>query len=953
MSEPSITPSSPVDDILKRLSIFVDEGEPDAVLNGRVPELAQQIAQDIAQAVDGGLRRDVEAMAALVGTFWCRYGVLPQEKDLDNELRACLKWSDQLLPLAPELVPSPIRNHLGGSSDRQTEDRVLSGYEILRAAAATPPRKEDNLTERLIRLGASQWFLREPGGRLQDFDALSVTPSRVALDSVPHDHPDRLTRLRSLLIDLRYRFDRMHDRDDLEEIIALGQECLDLAQPNDPHLPDDLYWQGVHLKYRFDVESDRDNLDAAIEVFHRMVALSQPTDLDQGRWATVAAALSSRYKLSEGMEDLDELIAAHRQILNRTPYDAPLRPVVVAGIGQDFFYRFRGLGQIDDLNEAISLTRTALDDASSMATENFDRATTLYSLGFFLSERFDRLGEADDLDAAITAFREAWTTTPLSDPDQFWYLPELAKALRYRYDQTGNPSDLDDLVAALRATCEAMPHEHPEWPDLSSRLGIELQARFQRYGNTSDLEDAIAAMRAGLDATPPDHPRMAGRLSNLAGVLTDRFDRTARPEDLDEAITFGRRAVDAEPNHPGYLANLGSQLQKRFERTGHQNDLAEAMQLQRRAVGAPDDGAVSTAVAEHNLAVAHQARYEASGLLEDLEAAISAERNALAATTQEEATSENRTTVLAGLSSLLHDRFNEIAQNNDLQEAIELGQAAVHSTPPDHPQLSARLNNLSLSLLSRFEQNAGPEDLDEAIALGRRGLDTTSPDDPRRSTILSNFGLALRTRYKARGSGGDLDEAVDAARTAVETTPNDHPDRTGRLSNLGTALYTRFERDGRREDLVGAVDAWRQSATAVNGPSGQRLEAAKAWGRAGWQADGPRAGLEGYTLAVEQLLPLRAWHGLNRTARERHLKAAAGLACQAAACALSANEHKRSLILLEAGRSIMWTSELQVHGDLSRLAGQAPELATALEATRRALDHTPPTAVGAAQPVSD
>lgn len=924
-----------VNEILQRLKLFNGEGDPDTVLDAVMPVLSNVVEKSLVESTKQDDPLDVEAVATVVGVRWCRYCVLPPEQDV-ADLQTCLGWSVRLMSGAPDLVPRPILEHLGGDAEASTASRGISGYETLCAAVATTPRKQVDLPRRLLGLGTLMWIRSEPGGRLQDFDTV-LDNNRTALGSVPQGHPDRLDRLRSVLIYLGTRFSRLQIRDDLEELIALGREALDLARPDDPELPSDLHRQGQHLFARFKATGDHDDLDAAIDHYHRMIALSESADLKEGHWANVCLALKSRFMAAGSVKDLNELITATRQMLDRLAFDAPLRSTVLAGLADSLFDRFNMLGQADDLNEAIASTRIALHDASLMPAKLFDRSTKLDHLGFFLKKRFDRFGRPDDLDAAITVLTEAWSSTPLADPDQFYYLSHLAEALRCRFDRIGQRSDIDHLVDALRATSEAMPHEHPEWPDLSSRLGIELRARFNRYGNMVDLEDAIVAMKAGLDATPSRHPGQPGRLSNLAGALTDRFKRTDRLEDLDESIALGRKAVKAVPNHTGYVSNLASNLWARSDRTGRQEDLVEAMELARRAA-APGAAVASTALAHHTLALTHQARFAQTGLLLDLEAAIIAERDALAAVAPGD-TSE-RTTVLATLSGLLHDRFQEHGDDNDLEEAIELDRAAVASTPLAHPDLPGRLNTLSLGLSSRFERSARSEDLNEAIGIGRQALNSTSPEHPSHPLLLANLASTLRTRYVARGSRKDLDEAVRLARASADSTPNDHPDRTGRLSILGSTLYTRFERDERQEDLVDAIDAWRQSATTVNGPSGHRLEAAKAWARGAWEADGPGAGLDGFALAVEQLLPLRAWHGLDRTTREHHIKAAAGLASQAAACAISAGEDGRSLVLLEAGRSIMWTSALQVQDDLSRLAGQAPGLAAELEATRRALDRT-------------
>ena len=64
------------------------------------------------------------------------------------------------------------------------------------------------------------------------------------------------------------------------------------------------------------------------------------------------------------------------------------------------------------------------------------------------------------------------------------------------------------------------------------------------------------------------------------------------------------------------------------------------------------------------------------------------------------------------------------------------------------------------------------------------------------------------------------------------------------------------------------------------------------------------------TLAVADLLPLTAWHGLDLATRESQLGEWSGLASEAAAAAIGADEPVLAVELLEAGRSILWAQSL-------------------------------------------
>jgi len=72
---------------------------------------------------------------------------------------------------------------------------------------------------------------------------------------------------------------------------------------------------------------------------------------------------------------------------------------------------------------------------------------------------------------------------------------------------------------------------------------------------------------------------------------------------------------------------------------------------------------------------------------------------------------------LNNLAGSLSDRFKQQGILSDLDEAIDLNQAALALRPPGHSDRSTSLHNLASSLSDRFKQQGVLSDLDEAIDL--------------------------------------------------------------------------------------------------------------------------------------------------------------------------------------------------------------------------------------------
>jgi hypothetical protein len=120
-----------------------------------------------------------------------------------------------------------------------------------------------------------------------------------------------------------------------------------------------------------------------------------------------------------------------------------------------------------------------------------------------------------------------------------------------------------------------------------------------------------------------------------------------------------------------------------------------------------------------------------------------------------------------------------------------------------------------------------------------------------------------------------------------------------------------------------------------------RLAAARRWGAAAADARRTREAAEGYAAAVG-LLPAVAWHGLDLATREEQLAQWAGLAADAAACAVLDARPELAVELLEQGRSVLWAQALNLRSDLTRLTEIAPGLAGRLDSIRVILDSPVP-----------
>nr|WP_157527929.1 CHAT domain-containing protein [Kibdelosporangium sp. MJ126-NF4]CEL16668.1 hypothetical protein [Kibdelosporangium sp. MJ126-NF4]CTQ88980.1 hypothetical protein [Kibdelosporangium sp. MJ126-NF4] len=550
-----------------------------------------------------------------------------------------------------------------------------------------------------------------------DIDVVDVAVDlcRQVADSAPQDDVDRAVHLHNLSLALRLRFERAGLTEDLECAIATSRRALDTATVGDPNISSYRHNLGLSLWLRFRRTSRREDLAEAIGVARRGMAGGEP-----GRTlclAVLGVALHSRYRLSGSKPDLDESISLIRS--------AATQPALLSDLATALLARFAAGGDPADLDEAIAAGLTAAD-AFPAGYSDWVRAVSGLCTSFRV--RFEHARNRSDLDRSIAYGRAAVDADPSAVT-----LGELAVSLKAQHAATGSPADRDAALHTAQAAVEASPHDDPARADHLYTLGSVLLSRYSEVGDPADLNDAISLIRSAAGAARTNRP---GMLAELTGALRTRFERTGALADLDEAIATGWEAVATTSANHTHLSTLAQALLRRHGRTGSPADLDQALTLAREAhavVPLTERTIVSNVVGQVLIT-----RYRRSGSAGDLDGAISAFRGAAA----------------PALGPALLERYRLRGIRADLDEALELTEAAADP-------LDAR----SLADLATVLREVS--DLDEVISFSRAAVQSTDADDPELASRLSNLGNLLL-------DAGEQDEAftrfVEAASVPLAQT---------------------------------------------------------------------------------------------------------------------------------------------------------------------------------------
>jgi CHAT domain-containing protein len=214
-------------------------------------------------------------------------------------------------------------------------------------------------------------------------------------------------------------------------------------------------------------------------------------------------------------------------------------------LAQALEYRYQATGALPDLDRAIAL----LEEVEQAPDKPWQLRGPFggHQLGVLYRQRHVRTRNRQDIDAAVRLMSrdvDLKTSQPAS-------LTNLGNALLDRYDSVG---DDEDLSTALRMQEEAVRRTGAGDWQLASRhnnLGNVLSRAGQVWGDRALTRAAVDSYQAALALTEQEAQERASREYNLATVLVELADGKRRGRHVREAVTAFRAAI-----HDGLTGSL-------------------------------------------------------------------------------------------------------------------------------------------------------------------------------------------------------------------------------------------------------------------------------------------------------------------------------------------------------------------------------------------------------------
>ncbi|GAB2856333.1 CHAT domain-containing protein [Actinocorallia aurea] len=437
----------------------------------------------------------------------------------------------------------------------------------LRAASATVEPGGGDEVEVLAMLCSAHrllaWLTRDASAAAE---AVAAGRRLVALGE---DHPQRLGHLEQLALALRIRAELTEEPGPLDEAVDLLRQVLHESPSDGVEQAGRLHDLALALASR---AADGDG-EEALELLRRAAYGHQAADADQRRavlLASLAGALTERYRHTQNREVLEEALTAQRHAVELTPQEAGSRPARLLALnsllhqryersgshaalderieicrelahrhpdgprllGQALTMRHRSRGEHADLAEAIEVLRGAVSRTAA-------DALTFNDLALALQSRYTELGDLAAMRESAELIERAVHLTPAGSPDLPGLLSNLAHAYRTLFERTGEAVMLDHAIDAGRRAAAAGPSAIMDRVGILTNLGLALMVRARTVGDLAAGAEAVGLLRQAVDLLPPDFHDRGLYLSNLALALA--------AQDPAEALEAARRAVETTP----------------------------------------------------------------------------------------------------------------------------------------------------------------------------------------------------------------------------------------------------------------------------------------------------------------------------------------------------------------------------------------------------------------------
>jgi tetratricopeptide (TPR) repeat protein len=556
--------------------------------------------------------------------------------------------------------------------------------------------------------------------------------------------------VKSLAVSLHALFQYRGGMHLLEESISLYRPILDLQKDPALDMASELNELASCLHDRHIQTSSVSDLNEAISLYRKALAAQAHHDSDaSASLLGLANALTtlSRYHPFQNTL-IEEAITCFRQCLSLSSSVRILFVSQATGLADALLLRYWATGEPSLLQEALDLSQSATDIASSIPWKP-EFTATFVTTGEALVKRFVKAGAMDDIENAIRMFAKADNAlTVTSSPDRWRPLYSWADALVHRGTKAQSVDNMSRARSLAQQAFELCPVGHFCRGRTIVALATTELYYYDLAGSEDLLHHSIALYRECISLSPTQEmPEYVVAASNLSRALHLRYRTLGQLGDLDAAIRLLADCMQSIPRtYYGYfnlIQNLANIYGARFKALGDGGDNDRTIRLRRETLELTPLEDVRRPIYLANLAYTLHNAATLRGLTEHLPEAAAVAREAIASVLP-----QNRYRY-AGLGEVLRTAWTHGVDPNGLEDAVKMREDSLSVLPPGYPIRAEALRELANDLFARYRATNRTSDLSRCMLLYREAV---LHED---SWIRDRFDAALEWIERARDVGDE------------------------------------------------------------------------------------------------------------------------------------------------------------------------------------------------------
>ncbi|KAG8681536.1 hypothetical protein FRC09_017414 [Ceratobasidium sp. 395] len=332
-----------------------------------------------------------------------------------------------------------------------------------------------------------------------------------------------------------------------ELVKMFGQVTRDSYEITRQHYDGTIAWlqhsASVLLK-----DSHQDNLvalDQARICLNRGIKLSSTRHkLRPSLYSNLARVYLARFRRLGELKDLNDALEYQSEAVTLVPSagDDPLSALYYSELSRIYMVRFQRLDKLDDISQATGFQCRAISCAGSALQGNLPN---FYArLGDVYDTRYQRFDHIEDIQNALSSYQTALFLAEKYGQDLESFYRGLGTAYCHRFDRLDNEADIEKAIHYFEQAVEAASDDVvSEKANCFSELGAAYRARFRRSGSQEDINASISCHTQGLLLLPDDHPAKPMTLFRLGSSFHSKADYSGEMEYIDRAISYHIQAL--------------------------------------------------------------------------------------------------------------------------------------------------------------------------------------------------------------------------------------------------------------------------------------------------------------------------------------------------------------------------------------------------------------------------